>query len=182
MPRPDPTAVTGTAWISCWVAVWETRRSSSSARSVKVVVGQSVAHPDHRGDDGAVRQRHIDEGVARGTGLRGDGGFDDVDARLAQPEEGDGVHGTGGLFDEGDQRGGGRRRVDRRSGVAPSPQPPLMGTGGNPANGAARIGTSSPTWGGGRARPGKEWNGTGHMQDLRPLDSGLPVLALVRPR
>lgn len=37
-------------------------------------------------------------------------------------------------------------------------------------------------WGGGRARPRKQWNGTGCMQDLRPADAGLPALALVRLR
>jgi hypothetical protein len=59
--------------------------------------------PDDGRDDRALGEGDLGECAARGTGLRGDGGFDDVDARLAQPQQRDGVGGTGRLLDEGDQ-------------------------------------------------------------------------------
>lgn len=54
-------------------------------------VGLAVA--DDRGDDGARGERDLGERAARGEGSRCDGGFDDVDTRFAQSQQGNGVRG-----------------------------------------------------------------------------------------
>jgi hypothetical protein len=74
-------------------------------------VGLSVA--DDRGDDGARGERGLGERAARGEGARCDGGFDDVDARLAQPQQGNGVRDTGRLL-HGQVRTGLRRNGEQR--------------------------------------------------------------------
>ncbi|QRX90255.1 hypothetical protein JNO44_04715 [Streptomyces noursei] len=80
-------------------------------------------------------------GARSRTGLRRDRGFDAIDASLAEAEQCDGVSGTGGLFDEGDQRGGGGHGdVDAPAVVEQPGVFRVVDAGGDPRNGEPALG------------------------------------------
>lgn len=135
------------AWISCSVAVWETRRTSLSARIVNGGVGRWLVRPPWRRThrvSADIDESFPPDSPSRVTGIR---------TRLPTWR----VRRRRGHLLDGHRVRPGRRRGHRHSGC--SAGRPLTRTLGSVGPGA---------WGGGRARPGKEWHGTGHVQDLRP--------------
>ncbi|WP_326655564.1 MULTISPECIES: hypothetical protein [unclassified Streptomyces] len=65
-----------------------------------------MAVADDGGDDGACGEGDLGERAAYGAELWRDGGFDDVNTRFPQAQQGHRVRGAGGFLDEGDQGGG----------------------------------------------------------------------------